>query len=68
MNRVTSCTQKEKAFWEPLIGTNVGNHLDVDKIANNVFTLGDTINHFNLRGEVLHATKITMKDFLEKHQ
>jgi len=45
-----------------LIGTSVGNHLDVDKIANNVFTLGDTIDHFDVRGEVLHVfIEITKK-------
>lgn len=38
----------KKASWEPLI--NEGRQK-----ANTVFMLGNTIDHFDLRGEVLNA-------------
>lgn len=47
--------EKEKAAWEPFIGTYVGDQMKVSKIANTVFMHGDTINHFDLRGEVLRV-------------
>ncbi len=58
---ITGCTaqapevKEEQATWEPLIGTYVGDAMNVGKIANTVFLHGDTIDHFDLRGEVLRV-------------
>jgi len=51
----TQAPEKEKAAWEPFIGTYVGDHMKVSKIANTVFMHGDTVDHFDLRGEVLRV-------------
>jgi len=51
----TQAPKKEKATWEPFIGTYVGDHMKVSKIANTVFMHGDTVDHFDLRGEVLRV-------------
>jgi len=51
----TQAPEKEKAAWEPFIGTYVGDHMKVSKIANTVFMYGDTVDHFDLRGEVLRV-------------
>ncbi|MGE7840017.1 hypothetical protein ACQKNX_04420 [Lysinibacillus sp. NPDC093712] len=58
---ITGCTaqapevKEEQATWEPLIGTYVGDAMNVGKIANTVFLHGDTIDHLDLRGEMLHV-------------
>ncbi|MGG2081785.1 hypothetical protein [Lysinibacillus pakistanensis] len=51
----TQAPEKEKAAWEPFIGTYVGDHMKVSKIANTVFMHGDTVDHFDLRWEVLRV-------------
>ena len=51
----TQAPEKEKAAWEPFTGTYVGDHMKVGKIANTVFMHGDTIDYFDLRGEVLRV-------------
>jgi len=51
----TQAPEKEKAAWEPFIGTYVGDHMKVSKIANTVLMHGDTVDHFDLRGEVLRV-------------
>lgn len=56
---LTGCTAQAPEIvqptWEPLIGTYVGDAMNVGKIASTVFMHGDTIDHFDLRGEVLRV-------------
>ncbi|QDQ02974.1 hypothetical protein FOH38_22410 [Lysinibacillus fusiformis] len=67
---LTGCTAKapeiEKAVWEPYVGTYIGDHQNVSKIAGTVFMLGDTINQFDLRGEVLRVIYRTDNEALSK--
>lgn len=57
MTLLTACTAKApdvQDVWEPYIGTYVGDNDNVSVVANKVLELGDTIDYFDLRGEVLH--------------
>ncbi|MFJ7666750.1 hypothetical protein ACIQXI_06560 [Lysinibacillus sp. NPDC097195] len=55
----TGCTAQapevEQATWEPFIATYVGDATNVSKIASTVFLYGDTVDHFDLRGEVMRV-------------
>jgi hypothetical protein len=46
---------EEQTTWAPFIGTYVGDAMNVGIIANTVFLHGDTIDHLDLRGEVLRV-------------
>ncbi|MGE7092482.1 hypothetical protein ACQKII_13775 [Lysinibacillus sp. NPDC048646] len=67
---LTGCTANapaiEQAVWEPYVGTYIGDHLNVSKIAGTVFMLGDTIDQFDLRGEVLRVIYRTDNEALSK--
>ncbi|MFJ7953208.1 hypothetical protein ACIQZG_16975 [Lysinibacillus sp. NPDC096418] len=66
---LTACTAKApdvQDVWEPYIGTCVGDNGNVSAVANNVLDLGDTIDHFDLRGEVLHIIYRSDNESLKK--
>lgn len=62
---LTACTAVQDV-WEPYIGTYVGENGNVSAVANNVLDLGDTIDHFDLRGEVLHIIYRSDNESLKK--
>ena len=66
---LTACTAKApdvKDVWKPYIGTYVGDNGNVSAVANKVLDLGDTIDYFDLRGEVLHIIYRTDNESLKK--
>ena len=69
MTLLTACTAKApevKDVWKPYIGTYVGDNENVSAVANKVLDLGETIDYFDLRDEVMHINYRTDKESMKK--